>query len=102
MKKSDIFKKVIPSKIFESMAMKKTIILGVEGEAENIINHSKCGLVIEPDNEDSLISAIDFLNNIKDLETMKAYGQNGYNYVINNYNRVKLANKMINFIFEKK
>ena len=102
LKKSDIFKKVIPSKIFESMAMKKTIILGVEGEAENIINHSKCGLVIEPDNEDSLISAIDFLNNIKDLETMKAYGQNGYNYVINNYNRVKLANKMINFIFEKK
>ena len=84
------------------MGMKKTIILGVEGESQNIINRSKCGLVIEPENEDSLISAINKLNNIKDLESMKAYGQNGYNYVINNYNRVKLANKMIDFISEKK
>ena len=39
LKKSDVFKKVIPSKIFESMGMKKTIILGVEGESQNIIKH---------------------------------------------------------------
>ena len=102
LKKSDVFKKVIPSKIFESMGMKKTIILGVEGESKNIINDSKCGLIIEPENEDSLINIINKLNNLKDSKSINSFGQNGYNYVINNYNRVKLANKMINFIFEKK
>lgn len=33
LKKSDLFKKVIPSKIFESMAMGKPVVLGVEGES---------------------------------------------------------------------
>ena len=33
--KNDVFKKVIPSKMFESMAMKKAIILGVDGESKN-------------------------------------------------------------------
>ena len=102
LKKSDVFKKVIPSKIFESMGMKKTIILGVEGESENIINDSKCGLIIEPENEDSLINIINKLNNLKDSKSINSFGQNGYNYVINNYNRVKLAKKMIDFISEKK
>ncbi len=102
LKKSDVFKKVIPSKIFESMGMKKTIILGVEGESENIINDSKCGLIIEPENEDSLINIINKLNNLKDSKSINSFGHNGYNYVINNYNRVKLAKKMIDFISEKK
>ena len=84
------------------MGMKKTIILGVEGESENIINDSKCGLIIEPENEDSLINIINKLNNLKDSKSINSFGQNGYNYVINNYNRVKLAKKMIDFISEKK
>ena len=102
LKKNDVFKKVIPSKIFESMGMKKTIILGVEGESENIINDSKCGFIIEPENEESLISVIDKLNDLKNSELINSFGENGYNYVINNYNRVKLAKKMIDFISEKK
>jgi len=37
LKKCDTFKTVIPSKIFESAAMKKPILLGVEGETKEII-----------------------------------------------------------------
>ncbi len=33
LKRHDLFKKVIPSKMFEAMAMRCPIILGVEGEA---------------------------------------------------------------------
>ena len=97
--KNDEFKKVIPSKIFESMAMKKTIILGVEGESKNILNKSQCGLSIVPEDEDSLIENIHKLSNNKDL--LNLFGQNGYNFVIDRYNRSKLAHKMLKFISKK-
>src|ERR1019366_323810 len=35
--KNDSFKKVIPSKMFESMAMSRPIILGVEGESRKLL-----------------------------------------------------------------
>jgi glycosyltransferase involved in cell wall biosynthesis len=37
LKKSDLFKTVIPSKIFESLALEKPIILGVEGESAELV-----------------------------------------------------------------
>ena len=97
--KNDEFKKVIPSKIFESMAMKKTIILGVEGESKNILNKSQCGLSIIPEDVDSLIENIHKLSNNKDL--LNLFGQYGYNFVIDRYNRSKLAHKMLKFISKK-
>ena len=97
--KSDEFKKVIPSKIFDSMAMKKPIILGVDGESKNLLNKSKSGLSIIPENEDSLIESIQILKNDKDL--LSLFGKNGYNFVINRYNRSKLAHKMLKFISKK-
>ena len=38
-----LFEKVIPSKIFESMALRKPIIMGVNGESNNIIQNANCG-----------------------------------------------------------
>ena len=37
LKKSDLFKTVIPSKIFETSSMRIPILLGVEGESKEII-----------------------------------------------------------------
>ena len=54
LKKSDLFKTVIPSKIFESMAMEKPIILGVEGESADIVRAADSGYCIEPENAEEL------------------------------------------------
>jgi hypothetical protein len=43
-------KTVIPSKIFESMAMEKPIVLGVEGESAELVIASGGGVCIEPEN----------------------------------------------------
>ena len=52
LKKLDLFKGAIPSKIFENLAMKKPILLGVEGEAKALfIDTGKAGLFFEPENE---------------------------------------------------
>ncbi|MCE3279631.1 MAG: glycosyltransferase family 4 protein [Bacteroidetes bacterium] len=44
LKRLDLFKGAIPSKIFENLAMKKTLLLGVEGEAKELfIDQGNCG-----------------------------------------------------------
>ena len=58
LRKSDTFKNVIPSKIFEAAAMEKPILLGLEGETKKIIELYGCGECFEPENEFDLINKI--------------------------------------------
>jgi glycosyltransferase involved in cell wall biosynthesis len=51
LKKSTLFKTVIPSKIFESAAMQVPILIGVDGEARSIIERYPAGIFFEPENE---------------------------------------------------
>tara|TARA_B100000579_G_scaffold437895_1_gene469745 strand:- start:2429 stop:3646 length:1218 start_codon:yes stop_codon:yes gene_type:complete len=96
LKKLDLFKTVIPSKIFESMALKKPILAGLIGESLEIILSSESGIGIEPENELSLKNAIDYIQ--KNPNDSKKLGINGYNFAKENYNRDVLAEKMINRI----
>lgn len=58
LKKSDTFKTVIPSKIFEAAAMEKPILLGLEGETKGIIEHYNAGICYEPENTEDFHRAI--------------------------------------------
>lgn len=89
LKKVDLFKTVIPSKIFEGMAMKKPILLGVDGEARNIIERANCGYFFEPENVDDLVTKILLLYN--NGAKSRSLGLNGYNYVREHFNRAKIA-----------
>jgi glycosyltransferase involved in cell wall biosynthesis len=56
LKKSDTFKTVIPSKIFEAAALQKPILLGLEGETKGIIESFNAGTSFEPENEKEFIA----------------------------------------------
>lgn len=58
LRKSDTFKTVIPSKIFENAAMGKPILLGVEGESQAIIEKFGAGLTFEPENKAAFLSQL--------------------------------------------
>jgi glycosyltransferase involved in cell wall biosynthesis len=92
----EIFKTVIPSKIFESMALKKPILIGLNGESLKIIEDSQSGLPVVPESADSLIDKIRYLQMHETFLINLA--KNGENYVKQNYDRKKLAHKMIKFI----
>lgn len=54
-----LFKTVIPSKIFEYMAMGVPIIISVpQGIATEIVEKANCGLVVQPENSQELAAAI--------------------------------------------
>lgn len=53
--KSDTFKTVIPSKIFEAAALQKPILLGLEGETKGIIESFNAGTCFEPENKEEFM-----------------------------------------------
>ncbi len=97
LKKSPLFKTVIPSKIFENAAMEKPILLGVDGEARNMIEKYNAGIYFSPENED------DFLNKIqklyRDTKFYKAC-KIGCRNLTRAYRREDLAKNMLKQIYK--
>ncbi|MBI9037063.1 MAG: glycosyltransferase family 4 protein [Bacteroidales bacterium] len=92
LKKLELFKGAIPSKIFENLALKKPIILGVDGEAKDLfINKGKCGLFFEPENVDDLVKQINYF--VKNPGLLQKFGENGFEYVSKEFNRDIIANE---------
>ncbi len=90
LKKFDLFKGAIPSKIFEPLAMAKPIILGVDGEARGIfIEQGKAGLYYEPENAAELTACI--LQLYENPEICKTLGESGKSFVLNHFNRDTIA-----------
>jgi glycosyltransferase involved in cell wall biosynthesis len=94
LKKEDNFKTVIPSKIFEAAAMKKPTLLGVEGQAQEILEKYGAGICFEPENE------ADFLQKIEILQSVEFYAscQDACENLANDFDRKKLAGKMLQMI----
>ena len=93
LKKSNEFKNVIPSKIFENIAMHKPILLGVEGESKELIEKYKVGVAFEPENIESFINAISEIEQINHEDFICNCDK-----MLNDFNRNQIAEKMINFI----
>ena len=91
LKKLDLFLTVIPSKIFESMAMRQPIILGVAGESADLIEESGAGIIIEPENVEQITTAIVRLADSVALR--QNLGENGRAYVGKNFDRTVLADR---------
>ncbi|MGO9692034.1 MAG: glycosyltransferase family 4 protein [Syntrophobacteraceae bacterium] len=98
LKKRDIFKTVIPSKIFESMGMERPVILGVAGESKGIIEEADCGICIEPENHQQLADAV--LKLFNDPELAAGMGRNGRRCVTAAYNRETLAGSYLGILDE--
>ncbi len=99
LKKLDLFKGAIPSKIFEVLAMKKPILLGVEGEAKEIfIDRGNAGIYFTPENVEELLAAI--LKLSQNPELCKQLGANGYAFVEEHFTRDMIANKFLDYLRE--
>lgn len=99
LKKLDLFLGAIPSKIFENSAMKKPLLLGVDGEAKELfINQGETGLFFEPENDKELAEKIIYLNAHRDK--LLSFGENGRNYVEKHFNRNKIAHDFYDILLK--
>ena len=96
LKKTDVFKTVIPTKMLEFMSCARPVILGVDGQARQIIEAAGAGLVIEPENSEALVRAIDQLAANRELGVK--LGQKGREYILRHFSRARTAEKYIQIL----
>ena len=95
LRKSDLFKTVIPSKIFETSAMRIPILLGVDGEAREMIEEFGAGIYYEPENMDDFKTKLDYLFSSKEVYQSC---QKGGEQLAKAYDRKRLAAEMLEII----
>ena len=91
LKRAPYFHRVLPSKIFVCMAFDRPMILGVDGEARQIVEEAGSGLFVEPETPAAVAEAILTLRRMKANGTLDAMGRAGRDYVARRFDRNVLA-----------
>jgi glycosyltransferase involved in cell wall biosynthesis len=95
LKKKELFTSVIPSKLFESMAMGLPVLHGVMGESADIVLNNQVGLVFEPENAQALY---DNLLNLKQDEVQyKSFREHALS-ASKKYDRTNLGIKFLKIL----
>jgi colanic acid biosynthesis glycosyl transferase WcaI len=96
LKKTDLFKTVIPTKMLEFMSCERPVILGVDGQARSILEEAGGGLVIEPENSNALVNAIRLLAGNHEL--VHKLGQSGREHMLRKFSRRHTAERYISVL----
>ena len=85
LRKSEVFETVIPTKMLEFMSCARPVILGVRGQAQQIVAKAGAGIYVEPGNPRALADAVLRLRTERAL--CEALGRNGREYILQNLSR---------------
>jgi glycosyltransferase involved in cell wall biosynthesis len=96
LKKSDIFKTVIPTKMLEFMSCARPVILGVDGQAREIIEDAQAGISIRPESVTDLTDAVDRLSS--DTKLRSELGRNGRKYIVQHFSRPQTARQYLELL----
>lgn len=92
LRRTALFTTVIPSKMFEFMAMGIPILLGVKGEAADIVHKTGVGIIFEPEDPVHLAEQLKWLSSQpQSLEKMSSLGVSA----AHRYDRTVLAQSML-------
>ena len=91
LKRSELFKTVLPSKMFEIMGCGKPILLGVDGEARRTLDEANAGVWFPPEDSASLVNEVRRL--CADRTLCKRLGRNGRRFAERNYSREVIAQR---------
>ena len=89
LRRLEIFRSALPSKLFEIMAAGRPVVLAAEGEARDLVLGAEAGLVVSPEDGADLAQAIQQL--AADPEARRRYGENARRYVQAHFDREHLT-----------
>ncbi len=98
LKQNEIFKTVIPSKMLEFMSCARPVILGVDGQARQILEEAQAGICIEPENSAQLAQAV--LRLAADPQLRETLGRNGRRHVLQHFSRRQTATAYLDLLRE--
>ena len=98
LKKAEVFKTVIPTKMLEFMACGRPVILGVDGQARQVMEEAGAGIFVEPEDPNALVRAVTQLHHNADLR--RTLGRNGRHFIVKHLSRKKTAEQYISVLKE--
>ncbi|MEM7583040.1 MAG: glycosyltransferase family 4 protein [Acidobacteriota bacterium] len=85
LRNTPLFQDVLPSKIFEYLAMERPILLTVDGQARQLVEQAGGGVFVPPEDAKALAAAIRSL--VQAPEKRIGMGRAGREFVVQHYNR---------------
>ena len=98
LRRLDLFKAALPSKLFDSMAAGRPIVAPLWGEAAALVEAAACGLVVEPEDARAVQEAVEKL--AADPELAQRLGEQGRRYVVEHFNRDDIAKRLVKLLEE--
>ncbi|MGA3193598.1 MAG: glycosyltransferase family 4 protein [Terriglobales bacterium] len=98
LKKTDLFKTVIPTKLLEYMACERPVIVAVDGQARQIVEDAQAGVYVPPEDSQALAQAICDL--ARNPEQRRQMGSNGRQYIRANLSRERTAQRYLSVLEE--
>jgi colanic acid biosynthesis glycosyl transferase WcaI len=96
LKRTELFKTVIPTKLLEYMACERPVVVAVDGQARKIIEEAGAGVFVEPEDSQGLVKAIVEL--AKNPEQRRQMGASGRQYIVTGFSREKTARDYITVV----
>ncbi len=93
LKKADLFKTVIPTKLLEYMACERPVIIAVDGQARKIVEDAGAGIYVPPEDSHALAHTISAL--AVDAPARRQMGFNGRRFIVANLSREQTAQNYI-------
>ena len=85
LKKAELFKTVLPTKMLECMSCARPIILGVDGHARKVMEQANAGIFITPQDPTALVEAV--IRLASDPALRESMGRNGRQHILRYFSR---------------
>jgi colanic acid biosynthesis glycosyl transferase WcaI len=92
LRKLEIFKGALPSKMFDSWACERPVLLSVDGEARQVMEAARGGVFVEPEDPQALAQAI--LELRRQPELRQQMGSRGRSFTERHYSRRAQAEQL--------
>jgi glycosyltransferase involved in cell wall biosynthesis len=98
LRRLELFKAALPSKMFDSMAAGRPIVAPLWGEAADLVEAAGCGLVVEPEDAHAVHQAVETL--AADPTLAHRLGEQGRRYVVEHFDRDNIAAHLVKLLEE--
>jgi glycosyltransferase involved in cell wall biosynthesis len=98
LRRLELFKSAVPSKLFDAWACGCPVLLGIDGEARKVMERAQAGLCVEPESAEALVDAIRICAD--DPERCRRFGASGRRFVEQYYSRQAQARRMVALLEE--
>ena len=96
LRKLELFKGALPSKIFDAWACDRPVLISIDGEARQVVESAQGGHFIEPEDPQALAEAL--INLSTNRSECNRMGVNGRIFTAANYSRPVLAEQLCNIL----